>query len=332
MRLMGPFNTTSKFLVQFVLFFIFIAKIIGAIPHQEVYLFSEGQPVFNYNHLLKSLKSGDILTFDNQTRYQFIDYLGAGNTTQIIEVAAIDNPTNPGPFAMRLPKANGIFHNHVFELPYYEFLNFFMRNKAPLEKAKLIPQVHSELAGQYVLLDKVNLDFNLTQFLNFSIPIGDNIRTAAEDALLEFSEKLAPFIEIGDFWTDQVVFDGEKWILLDFVHANLLEGKVEPLTVKTKNPIWEILLYFPYKLSGDAVRYSHKQLSIINQIIYIERLKMIVSGKNSLTGVPIFLLSDDNHREKYIYEDIKKMKAAEQKNGCFHFYLKNSITRKESLL
>lgn len=329
---MGPFSTTTKFLVQFVLFYIFIARILDAIHHQEVSLFFEGQPVFNYNHLIKSLKRGDILTFENQTRYQFIDYLGAGNTTQIVEVAAIDNPNNPGPFAMRLPKANGTFHNHIFQLPYYEFLNFFINNKAPLEKAKLIPQVHSELAGQYVLLDKVNIDFNLTQFLNYSIPISDHIRTAAEDALLEFSEKVAPFIEIGDFWTDQVVFDGEKWILLDFVHASLLEGKVEPLTVKTKNPFWDILQYFPYKLTGDAVRYSHKQLSIINQIIYIERLKMIVSGKNSLTGAPIFLLSDDNHREKYIYEDIKKMKAAGQINGCFHFYLKNSINRKESLL
>jgi hypothetical protein len=82
MHLMGPLNTTTKFLVQFVLFYIFIARILDAIPHQEVSLFSEGQPVFNYNHLLNSLKSGDILTFENQTRYQFIDYLGAGNTAE----------------------------------------------------------------------------------------------------------------------------------------------------------------------------------------------------------------------------------------------------------
>lgn len=329
---MGPFSTTLKFLVKFALLLFFFARIIDAIPHEEVSLFSEGRPVFNYNHLIKTLKTGDILTFDNQTRYQFIDYLGAGNTTQIIEVAAVDNPNNPGPFAMRLPKANGIFQNHIFELPYYEFLNFFISNKAPLEKANLIPQVHSELSGQYILLDKVNIDFNLTQFLNYSLPISAHIRTTAEDALLDFSEKVAPFIEIGDFWTDQVVFDGEKWILLDFVNASLLEGNVEPLTIKTKNPFWNILQYFPYQLTGDAIRYSHKQLSIINQIIYIERLKMIVSGRNSLTGAPIVLLSDDNHREKYIYDDIKKMKAEGQNNSCFHFYLKNSITRKETLL
>lgn len=329
---MGTFNTHTKFLFIFVLFFIFFTRIIDAITQKEVSLFSEGRPVFNYNHLINTLNSGDILTFDNQTRYQFINYLGSGNTTQIIEVAAVDNPNNPGPFAMRLPKENGIFHNNIFELPYYEFLNFFINYRAPLEKAKLIPQVHNELAGQYVLLDKVNIDFNLTQFLDYSIPISTHIRTTAEDALLEFSEKVAPFIEIGDFWTDQVVFDGEKWILLDFVNSRLLEGNVAPLTIKTENPFWNILQYFPYKLTGDAVRYSHKQLSIINQIIYIERLKMIVSGKNSLTGAPIFLLPDENHREKYIYEDIKKMKAAVENNGCFHFYLKNSITGTKSLL
>ncbi len=290
----------------------------GTVARAEtvVSLFLNGAQVGNYNVLIGNLKRGYILTFEDQTRYRFIGYLGSGNTTQIIEVEILDRVSPDKSVAMRLPKKSGIFVNDRYRTPYFEFINSFIKSKSALEKAELIPKSHGELAGQYILVDKLEIKFGLKDFLVGRIALGAEQRSAIEEALFVFSRKLAAFERIGDFSVNQIVFDGKRWVLLDFTGVVLLEGSVYPVVFEADHPFEQMPKPFLEDFAVGAKQYATAIINRISQEIFHERLKMAVDGKNIITGSILKVIPDRVGGERLIYALMESMRASQPHRRC----------------
>lgn len=177
----------------------------------QLYDSNTGRAVDGYATILSNLKEGDVISFTNQKRFKIKKFLGSGNTTMILELEG-----SP-PRAIRLPKNSG---SHSKEFTYGELLDSFVKGARYLEE-NAVPSVkiHESLAQEYAIVDKVNVDFTFGEFLKNN-DISESDRKKMIEEFYSFAKKTARLEKIGDFHPGQLVYDGKKWIVLDWTSSN----------------------------------------------------------------------------------------------------------------
>ena len=266
----------------------------------EVRLFENGIQVENYRDLVEQILPDDVLIFDGQRRFEVVRFLGAGNSTRVLEVK---HQSDRKTLALRIPKFAGKHTWAIPALPYTEYINIYLEvaAKFPL----LVPQVHDSLHGQFALVDLVNVKFLLSDAIQSEI-LYEIYRTTSSDEIPEWTYEngvlvslqdtanaytrladlgvfLAPILWMADVEAKQVAFDGNRWWILDFGDARLLQGDLDIGRVMS----------FPL----DYIPVLHKRLKVkpaieeLGRRIQAERIRIIASGINPLTGAPLHIYS-----------------------------------------
>jgi hypothetical protein len=172
-----------------------------------------GQFADDYDEILAKLKAGDILVFENGSRFVVLDpKLGHGNTTQIISVRPAKKSKTPiraEKAALRVPVSKEAWAR--------QFINKTQRGYRKLFKSKVpIVELLDHFDNQYALMEQVDVWFGFTDFLaDHPIDLENPDRTTRE--FIEFVRKTAVFDRIGDFHSAQIVYTREKgWTILDW--------------------------------------------------------------------------------------------------------------------
>lgn len=159
-------------------------------------------------------KNGKI-KLDDGREFLFLDFLGAGNTTNILKV---QDPKNHQIFALRLPIRNDRYIRYTLQT--YPILQNY---------SVTIPELFSAIDAKYVLNEVIDFDFDMDFFFeNFSSQnISQETKEEAQKALLNFSRQTAMFAEISDFNATQLVYSTKRksWILLDWSNQAILFNK-----------------------------------------------------------------------------------------------------------
>lgn len=152
-----------------------------------------------------------MLTLNDQKSFEYIELLGQGNTTTIHRVR--DAKTG-AEYALRLPLEND------------RYIQYTNKVYPTLEKYGVaIPKRYSSLDSLYVLAQVIEIEFDLTHFLeNYkTLKISDRNKEEAIQKLLIFFKESAMFEEISDFHTGQVAYSKKDgWVLLDWTNKTEL--------------------------------------------------------------------------------------------------------------
>jgi hypothetical protein len=260
----------------------------GSLHAKEVVLFENGRQVADYGAKLVDLEVSDVLVFDQGRRYQFQAVLGRGNTTHVLQVLRLGR-TPPKPTALRIPlKLGGMPGDGSGLLPYSSFINFFIEGAGNLQKAGLIPEVCDSAEGQWVEVEKINIDSTFTDFLERKPNISaDLIKTMESDFTDRFARSLAPFEAIGDLFVHQIVWSQGRWLILDFTGIRLFQGEYSPKEILKKHPMQGIA----DELFGKTLVRNRLEILVYKaqETIFIERMAMLKNRKNPLTQMPINL-------------------------------------------
>lgn len=168
------------------------------------------------------LKKGDILVYDGLDRFQFNRYLGAGNTTLVLEVQQIFPEGKTDTIkALRIPKSRGKLKlpGRPVGPPIVEFLDYTAEGYADLKKAGIeVPKIYASKKNKYILTEMISFEMDAKTYLKNRQSMDPKFVKTADDALVRFAKSTARFLEIGDFRTNQLVYDAvkAKWILLDW--------------------------------------------------------------------------------------------------------------------
>ncbi len=165
---------------------------------------------------------GKRLEFNDGSRFEIVQTLGAGGTTLILK--AIDMRTGQE-VALRLPKSTGLF---IGIIPFTKF------NKSSVEAlddlkslGAKIPKVYSfdkTGKGEYMAVELINIDFDGYEFLAKTDELGLSSQEMrdAKRALIDFSREHAHIAHIGDFKADQLTYSikDQRWTILDWNNGN----------------------------------------------------------------------------------------------------------------
>lgn len=199
----------------------------------EIYLEKDGKLNYEYVSLAQneSISKGDKIFVTKDKYYIVKKMLGRGNTTIIFQVI---DPSNDKNYALRLPFPSERFNlrNSINYLNgYIDGHKIIVKNNIPVVEMK------EGKASSYVLMEVVQHDFDLFQFLTTPESIDSSIRKNAREALLEFAKKTAYISSIGDFHQGQIVYNEyeDKWILLDWTnHLSKVRHMNAPLLFSPK--------------------------------------------------------------------------------------------------
>lgn len=152
-----------------------------------------------------------MLTLNDQKSFEYIELLGQGNTTTIHRVRDAKTGTE---YALRLPLEND------------RYIQYTNKVYPTLEKYGVaIPKRYSSLDSLYVLAQVIEIEFDLTHFLeNFkTLKINNKSKEETIQQLLIFFKETAMFEEISDFHTGQVAYSKKDgWVLLDWTNKTEL--------------------------------------------------------------------------------------------------------------
>ncbi len=205
---------------------------------KEVALFDKkGVQVSDYVEKLKAIQPGDEVIFEGgRYRFKVIEELGEGGVTKILKVKALQGLKNSSSeIALRIPLENGNTSYDKFrhETPFVNFIDYFVEGMKALQVVGVrTPQIFAHKKMQFVAVEVVDKDFDLTAFLGENSKIDSTTRLEAEEALIKFSKTIAPFDRISDFGEHQVVYSkkSKEWILLDTGHMHSLYKTWDPFS------------------------------------------------------------------------------------------------------
>lgn len=168
-----------------------------------------------YRERVQVLKSGDKIGFANGKQYEIAKLL---NDFEIQRAnTAVLLLTNG--HVLRIPTMNTKFAR--------DFMKDYQRGHPLLKSNGLrVPDlIDRGIDGQYLVVSYVPVVDRLSRWLK--APYGQEKR----DAFMRFARETARFDLIGDFGSDQVVWDGQNWILIDWGEVSSLALKNSSQTV-----------------------------------------------------------------------------------------------------
>lgn len=179
---------------------------------------SDGTLTEDYNLKVQALKTGDTIQFDEHTLFKINAVLGQGASTRIFDIG--------GGKALRIPinRSNPRDHRAAVVL-----LNDIIYSNKSLRIAG-IPVIKVDASAsqidRFAVVEAVKVKATLEDLVVYhngnpenawgKLNLSPEEQTHAENSFFEFATKLWPVKWIGDFRPDQVAYDGEQWILLDY--------------------------------------------------------------------------------------------------------------------
>lgn len=217
--------------------------------------------------------NGEII-LDDGKRFLFVDFLGAGSSTNVLKV---QDPDSLDFYALRLPIKNDRFNKYTLQT--YPILQKYSIR---------IPTLYSSFSDKYILNEIIDFDFNMDYFFENLPNLPEDIKLEAQNALFDFANKTAMFSEISDFNGTQLVYSSKEksWILLDWTNQVLLFRSNKKDSLFTE----EYLFVEP-----DPMEFSEEAkllLAEVKEEIYKTRMT--------------FLIKDNNFFEKAIYNPTKE--------------------------
>jgi hypothetical protein len=183
----------------------------------------------NYSQEVASLAFGDKLTFSNGREFTIDRLLGKGGTS-LIYLAKNQNGK-----AVALRVANGFrlmkssFGYSFQPIPESEYIAAYINGYSVYKAGGVpLPEIKVDLSNsEYVEGEVIDVKFNLAQALNLDFPMEhpDMRGRSLGRPLDDFAAHLGQFAKIGDFKIDAIVFDGSKWILLDWTDSFVLRSE-----------------------------------------------------------------------------------------------------------
>ncbi len=231
----------------------------------DLHLFNSDD-VFNDN-FAQSILSGELKAGESiHLRGKSVIYkevLGSGNTTLILKVH--DNEMGQD-LALRLPHGNQEKNYNIHDGK--RFINHSFAGFSELEETKLpIPMIHSYEDSSYLLVDVIENDFDLKDFLTNNESIPDVEKAHIEEALFDFAKQSAIYQTIGDFHVEQLVYSKAKgkWFLLDWSSGHELARLPSSPTLFTQ--------HFFTNSKRPITEYESNLLNSLNEIVSEERAK-----------------------------------------------------------
>jgi len=165
----------------------------------------------------KPFEVGDRLIFSGDDIFIFKEELGRGNTTSILRVSRANSTEE---FALRVPQTSTKIKDTNRSISYLnEYISGYQEL---LVQGVPTPNVLEYSENHYALISIVDFDFVYSDLFNPMSEMPQDIKIEAESALLEFARKTAMFKIIGDFHSEQLVYNAEtkEWTLLDWVDSH----------------------------------------------------------------------------------------------------------------
>ena len=280
----------------------------------EVKLYGQGLQVDNYLTLLSNLQHADRLVFEGGHQFVFIDTLGCGNTTCVLEVVDPSSNAPELPLALRVPKDRGIFS--ALNLPYTMIVDRYIESSHLFEKADLSPRIRRFEREQFVLVDKITKEFDLDAFMTAEDRISPEVREKAEQSFLEFSKKLAAISQIEDFHGEQVVYDGERWWLIDILGGRSLSGSVRLSSWYSTHPLERLREAVEKHLVDQLMDTSYMESVFASaaNVFKNEKLRILALGTNPASGEKVVYKPEDRFRADPRYKAIALLKKSYSEN------------------
>jgi hypothetical protein len=199
------------FKLGFALIFLFTS--FAASAFERTLYFPNGMQSPNYNAEMQNVRSGDVLSLGDR-KYPIGNLLGTGNTTRIFDMG--------GNYALRLPKASGIFRgSSTYQIYIQEMFNGYRILK---DNGVRVVKVYSEFSNpsRYLVVKKVFTLFSLGEFAGGQVYLNEVQRNQINAALLIWVAGASKFKHIGDFHADQLRWTGTEWILMDWISGSQL--------------------------------------------------------------------------------------------------------------
>lgn len=238
---------------------------------------SAGRMNSEYDKIVQNLEQNDILKFSNGKSFQLKKVLGSGNTTLILET--IDG------FALRIPLSAG--PSKYSKLPCYMYINGFIEGYESIKNYVRTVKIYDNNPNQYVLVEKVDLNFTLQDLLDGKIHLNSQEKAYVTQQLLNWTKETMRFMYIGDFRFEQLGFNGNEWILLDF------NGKAAPFDDWARyghyNLTSHVLTdsYGKSILPNDSPFYSQQELRLLFDTVtsFIKNTRIEMSGKLKCSNI-----------------------------------------------
>jgi hypothetical protein len=163
----------------------------------------------DYYFLLRQIQPGDILRFPDGREFPVRGILGEGSQSLVLDVGE--------GHALRLAARAGSLRSYV-------------RGYEPLAREGVEVARVLEVAPryEYVVSEKVPVRFDLAALLRADSKIEAAERGRALAALKDFALSAEPFGVIDDLHGGQVVWDGMRWVLLDWGAKSRRHGWLAP--------------------------------------------------------------------------------------------------------
>lgn len=176
----------------------------------------------DYAEVIDRLKPDDVLVFSNGAEFAIKGFLGFGGTTLIIDT---------GRRGLRIPLGAGIYVQTIQEgtdvvrfekQPYTWYITQFIAGQRVLRRHEVpVVDMYDALEEEYVEVEKVTPLFTYREYYRTErAQMRPSERARVDQHLLEWLAPASIFAQIGDFHADQLVYLGDRWIVLD--HTNLM--------------------------------------------------------------------------------------------------------------
>lgn len=177
-------------------------------------LFTNGEPVANYNDIVRTLKQGDMVSFSNGQRFSIKGLLGKGNTTWVYELE--DGR------AIRLPLSSSL--EQLFGLTYRDYITQFIYGAESLQNNG-VPTVgvakEESLLGEYAIVEKLEILYTLSGYLKARRSLYPVVRSAIDNQLVDFAIKTYKYETIGDMHDEQIAYTTRGWVFFDFTNRHV---------------------------------------------------------------------------------------------------------------
>ena len=195
---------------------LFLVMLLPAFSLANEALFENGSPVARYSELLEQSETRPTnLSFSDGTVLHLSGYENEGNTTVIFRLSSRR--------VVRLakPTAGNLRTNQNLLYAFVEAHGLLSENDVPVPKLLDFGGLNSdEQTLEYAVVERVNVLFRLDQWL---VRYAQAKTTDLQlQALKAFARRLSKFSTIGDFGARQIVWTGQKWILIDWFTGNVL--------------------------------------------------------------------------------------------------------------
>ncbi len=243
-------------------------------------LYDKAGPIQGHAEIVMELGPGDKVIMSSGKIFEIIKVLGRGESTRVFLTAEGQ--------ALRLPLA----HDRIT----LRFLNEYIAHQATYAKAGIpVPGTIEAVAGEYVLVDKIDMDVTLEDLLKKGVPL----TPAQEENLVKFAKSTWQLDDIGDFRPEQLGWDkvNHRWVLVDFSTPQMA------MAIRSRTA-----------LDGDEFKLLSPNLKErISAVVWAEREKALSAQLDQLLKKSVPLFNDPQHR-KQLYDLFTQEDAMKQFN------------------